>query len=163
MQAEMTTAATATPRLTITDSVLVGNLARQGLGGAIGNLSLGGSADVSIGGDRDRLDHHDQALYAQPQPGVVRRRHLQWRDGQPRQRLHRTRVHSGRKSGDHRWRRGLQRRRRNIPQPRGRHHAQPPRQHRQRPNFLLGTPAHTSTAELNSGAARTGRLLRSQP
>jgi hypothetical protein len=36
--------------LTISGSVLVGNLARQGLGGAIGNLSLGGSADVSIGG-----------------------------------------------------------------------------------------------------------------
>jgi hypothetical protein len=41
-------AATDTASVTIIGSILVGNLARQGLGGAIGNLSLGGSADVSI-------------------------------------------------------------------------------------------------------------------
>jgi len=41
-------AAADTTNVTITGSILVGNLARQGLGGAIGNLSQGGEADVSI-------------------------------------------------------------------------------------------------------------------
>ena len=66
-----------TASLTINGSTLVGNLARQGLGGAIINLNQGGEADVSIVFDDDRLDDTHPAIHAQPQSGAVRRRHLQ--------------------------------------------------------------------------------------